>query len=160
MLSHAKFGGGPATTTGAAQPAGTDRVMNRTPPPRLRVLVADDNPAIGDALRALLESEPDIEVVAIALDAGEAVALVELLTPEVAVLDVRIPGGGGAWMAREIRRRVPRTRMMAFSAHSDTRSIAQMASAGVTEYLVKGSPNTEIVAAIRRLCANSANGTE
>ncbi|RSN54551.1 DNA-binding response regulator [Amycolatopsis sp. WAC 04182] len=124
------------------------------------MLVADDNPVIGDALRALLDSEPDIEVVAVALDAGEAVALAELLAPEVALLDVRIPGGGGAWMAREIRRRVPRTRLMAFSAHSDTRSIAQMASAGVTEYLVKGSPNTEIVAAIRRVCANSANGTE
>ncbi|MFD5094176.1 response regulator transcription factor [Amycolatopsis thailandensis] len=124
------------------------------------MLVADDNPVIGDALRALLETEPDIDVVAVALNAGEAVALAELLVPEVAVLDVRIPGGGGAWMAREIRRRVPQTRLLAFSAHSDTRSIAQMASAGVTEYLVKGSPNTEIVAAIRRLCANSANGTE
>ncbi|UUV31696.1 response regulator transcription factor [Amycolatopsis roodepoortensis] len=134
--------------------------MNRTPPPRLRVLVADDNPVIGDALRALLDSEPDIEVVAVAVDAGEAVALAELLVPEVALLDVRIPGGGGAWMAREIRRRVPHTRLMAFSAHSDTRSIAQMASAGVTEYLVKGSPNTEIVAAIRRVCASGANGTE
>lgn len=160
MLSHAKFGGGPATTTGTADRAGSDRVMNRTPPPRLRVLVADDNPVIGDALRALLESEPDIEVVAVAVDAGEAVALAELLVPEVALLDVRIPGGGGAWMAREIRRRVPHTRLMAFSAHSDTRSIAQMASAGVTEYLVKGSPNTEIVAAIRRVCASGANGTE
>lgn len=154
------FGGGPATTTGVAESAGTDWVMNRTPPPRLRVLVADDNPVIGDALRALLETEPDIDVVAIALNAGEAVALAELLVPEVAVLDVRIPGGGGAWMATEIRRRVPRIRMMAFSAHSDRRSIAQMASAGVTEYIVKGSPNTEIVAAIRRLYASSANGTE
>ncbi|MGY6652564.1 response regulator [Amycolatopsis sp. TRM77291] len=134
--------------------------MNRTPPSRLRVLVADDNPVIGDALRALLESEPDIEVVAVAVEAGEAVALAELLVPEVALLDVRIPGGGGAWMAREIRRRVPHTRLMAFSAHSDTRSIAQMASAGVTEYLVKGSPNSEIVAAIRRVCASGANGTE
>ncbi|WP_407925064.1 response regulator [Amycolatopsis pittospori] len=159
-MSHAMLGGGPATTSGAEDIAGTDWVMNRTPPPRLRVLVADDNPVIGDALRALLETEPDIEVVGIAVNAGEAVALAELLSPEVAVLDVRIPGGGGAWIAREIRKRVPRTRLMAFSAHSDTRSIAQMASAGVTEYLVKGSPNTEIVAAIRRLCANSANGTE
>ncbi len=154
------IGGGPATTTGAADPAGSDWAMNRTPPPRLRVLVADDNPVIGDALRALLETEPDIEVVAVAGNAGEAVELTELLSPEVAILDVRIPGGGGAWMAKEIRRRVPRTRLLAFSAHSDSRSIAQMASAGVTEYLVKGSPNTEIVAAIRRLCANSANGTE
>ncbi|MFC3454566.1 response regulator [Amycolatopsis speibonae] len=134
--------------------------MKRRSPFRLRVLVADDNPVIGDALRALLENEPDIEVVAVAMNAGEAVALAELLSPEVAVLDVRIPGGGGAWMASEIRRRAPRTRLVAFSAHSDTRSIAQMASVGVTEYLVKGSPNTEIVAAIRRLRPSSANGTE
>jgi DNA-binding NarL/FixJ family response regulator len=153
-------GGGPATTTGAADHAGTDWVMDRTPLSRLRVLVADDNPVIGDALRALLETEPDIEVVGIAMDAGEAVALAELLLPEVAVLDVRIPGGGGPWMARELRRRAPAIRLMAFSAHSDSRSIAQMASAGVTEYLVKGSPNTEIVAAIRRLCAKRGNGTK
>lgn len=152
-------GGGPATTTGAADHAGTDWVMDRTPYTTLRVLVADDNPVIGDALRALLETEPDIEVVGIAVDASEAVALAELLLPEVAVLDVRIPGGGGPWIARELRRRTPSTRLMAFSAHSDSRSIAQMASAGVTEYLVKGTPNKEIVAAIRRVCANHANGT-
>ncbi|MFE0021987.1 response regulator transcription factor [Amycolatopsis sp. NPDC059021] len=117
---------------------------------RLRVMIADDNPIVRDALQALLETEPDLDVVGVAGDAAEAVDLAERCAPEVAVLDVRIPGGG-AWMARELRRRVPGLGLMAFSAHSDSGSIAQMAAAGVTEYLVKGSPNTEIIAAIRRL---------
>ncbi|MFC4083816.1 response regulator [Amycolatopsis samaneae] len=120
------------------------------PHARLRVLIADDNPIVRDALRVLLETEPDLHVVAVAGDATEAVELAQRCAPEVAVLDVRIPGGG-AWMARELRHRVPGLKLMAFSAHSDSGSIAQMASAGVTEYLVKGSPNTEIIAAIRRL---------
>ncbi|MFD8492086.1 response regulator transcription factor [Amycolatopsis sp. NPDC059657] len=120
-------------------------------PARVRVLVADDNPIIGAALRVLLETEPDIEVVGVAADVDEALVLAERLSPAIAILDVRIPGGGGVRMARELPRRVPGIRLMAFSAHGDTRSIAQMASAGVTEYLVKGIANTEIIAAIRRL---------
>lgn len=116
----------------------------------LRVLIADDNAIIGAALRALLDTEPDMRVVGVAADAREAIDLAVRLAPTVAILDVRIPGGG-AWMARELRRRVPALRLMAFSAHSDPWSIAQMAAAGVTEYLVKGSANTEIVAAIRRV---------
>ena len=118
---------------------------------RLRVLIADDNPAIGEALRALLETEPDIDVLAVAADADEAIDLAHRHCPSVVVLDVRIPGGGGVRVARELRGLAPSMKLMAFSAHGDASSIAQMSSAGVTEYLVKGTPNAEIVAAIRRV---------
>ncbi|RZQ61357.1 response regulator [Amycolatopsis suaedae] len=115
------------------------------------VLIADDHPVIGAALCALLEPEPDLEVVGVAVDADEAISLAERHRPSVAVLDVRLPGGGGVRVARELRRRMPEVRLLAFSAHGDTGSIAQMTSAGVTEYLVKGTPNPEILAAIRRI---------
>jgi DNA-binding NarL/FixJ family response regulator len=118
---------------------------------QLRVLIADDNPIIGEALRALLETEPDIDVLAVAADADEAINLAHRHSPSVVVLDVRIPGGGGVRVARELRRWAPAMKLMAFSAHGDPSSIAQMTSAGVTEYLVKGTPNAEILAAIRRL---------
>jgi DNA-binding NarL/FixJ family response regulator len=120
-------------------------------PERLRVLIADDNPVIGEALRALLETEPDIDVLAVAADADEAIEMAHRHLPTVVVLDVRIPGGGGVRVARELSRSSPAMKLMAFSAHGDAGSIAQMASAGVSEYLVKGTPNAEIVAAIRRL---------
>ncbi|UOX91262.1 response regulator transcription factor [Amycolatopsis sp. FBCC-B4732] len=117
----------------------------------LRVLISDDDVMIRDVLREVLEEEPDIAVVAVAADADEAIRLAERHRPAVAVLDVRMPGGGGARAAREIARCSPGTAILAFSAYADRASIAGLAAAGVTEYLVKGAPNTAIVEAVRRL---------
>ena len=122
-----------------------------TPPARLRVLISDDDPMIRDALRDVLQAEPDLEVVAVAVDADEAIELTRAHVPAVAVLDVRMPGGGGQRAAREIRRLSPTTRIVAFSAYGDTGALEEMRRLGVTEYLRKGVPNTEIVAAVRRL---------
>lgn len=116
----------------------------------LRVLICDDDEMIRDALQEVLEQEPDIEVVAVAEDADEAIVLAERHAPAVAVLDVRMPGGGSR-AAREIVRRCPATRILAFSAYDDAGTVAEMRQAGVDEYLLKGVHNTEIVAAVRRL---------
>jgi DNA-binding NarL/FixJ family response regulator len=79
----------------------------------------------------------------------EAVALAEQHVPAVAVLDVRM-SGGGVTAACEILRRSPSTRILAFSAYQDAAAMQEMADAGAIEYLVKGIPNVEIVAAVRR----------
>ncbi|SDY44181.1 Response regulator receiver domain-containing protein [Amycolatopsis xylanica] len=118
---------------------------------RLRVLVSDDDPMIREALRDVLEAEPDFDVVATAGDTDEAIELTERLTPAVVVLDVRMPGGGGPRATREIRLRSPRTRILAFSAYSDLGMVREMKQLGAAEYLVKGVTNAEIVAAVRRL---------
>ncbi len=127
-----------------------------TPAPPVRVLISDDDPMIRDALREVLEAEPDIAVVAVAADADEAIALAVRHSPVVAVLDVRMPGGGPR-AAREILQRSPGTRVLAFSAYDDSGTVAEMAHAGTVEYLLKGTPNTEIVAAVRR--AAGTDGT-
>jgi DNA-binding NarL/FixJ family response regulator len=116
----------------------------------LRVLISDDDPMIRDALREVLEAEPDIAVVAVAGDADEAIELAVQYSPTVVVLDVRMPGGGGPRAAREILEFAPRTRILAFSAYDDSGTVAEMMRAGSVEYLLKGAPNTEIVAAVRR----------
>jgi DNA-binding NarL/FixJ family response regulator len=102
------------------------------------------------ALSEVLEAEADLHVVAAATDAEEAAALAEQHMPDVAVLDVRMPGGGGTHAAREIRTRSPRTRLLAFSAYDDTGAAAELKRLGVREYLIKGITNAEIVAAVRR----------
>jgi DNA-binding NarL/FixJ family response regulator len=117
---------------------------------QLRVLVADDDPMIRMALSEVLEAEADLHVVAAATDAEEAATLAEQHTPDVAVLDVRMPGGGGTHAAREIRTRSPRTQLLAFSAYDDTSVAAELKRLGVREYLIKGITNAEIVAAVRR----------
>jgi DNA-binding NarL/FixJ family response regulator len=117
---------------------------------RLTVLIGDDEPLIREVLCEVLEAEPDFEVVAVACDAHEAIRLAARHEPAVAILDVRMPGGGPL-AAEEIRRRSPGTRIMAFSAYGDVRSVDEMRRVGVTEYLLKGLPITDIVAAVRRL---------
>ena len=119
----------------------------------LRVLVADDDPMIRLALSEVLEAEADLRVVAIAEDAVQAVSLAEAHTPDVAVLDVRMPGGGGAHAAKEIRIRSPRTQLLAFSAYDDSGTVNELKRLGVREYLIKGVTNAEIVAAVRRVGA-------
>jgi DNA-binding NarL/FixJ family response regulator len=123
----------------------------------LSVLISDDDVMIRDVLKEVLESEDGIAVVAVAGDADEAIRLAERHRPAVAVLDVRMPGGGGARAAREIARCSPGTAILAFSAYADRASIAGLAAAGVTEYLVKGAPNSAIVEAVRRLGAQSSS---
>lgn len=126
--------------------------MSATPPGApLTVLVCDDDAMIREALRDVLDAEPDLRVVALAAGPAEAIDLAALHRPRVAVLDVRMAGGGGPHAAREIGVCSPTTRIMAFSAHGDAAAIREMRIAGVTEYLVKGVPNREIVAAVRRL---------
>lgn len=121
------------------------------PASSVRVLIVDDEPVIREALRALLEFEADMDVVGVATNAQEAIAMAELLEPNVTILDVRMPGGGGEHVAHELRRRAPQTKLLAFSAFGDRESIAMMRSLGVSAYLVKGVSNTEIVTTIRQL---------
>ncbi|RKT56249.1 response regulator [Saccharothrix australiensis] len=116
----------------------------------IRVLICDDDDLIGEALHEVLSAEPDLEVVAVARTAGEAAELAGKHAPDVVVLDVRMPGGG-IQVARALRERHPRTRVMGFSAYADPATIAEMRRAGVAEYLVKGVSNREIVEAVRRL---------
>jgi DNA-binding NarL/FixJ family response regulator len=116
----------------------------------VRVLVADDDPMIRMALSEVLEAEVDLHVVAVAEDARQAVSLAAEHVPDVAVLDVRMPGGGGRHAAREIRARCPRTQLLAFSAYDDSGTADELKRIGVREYLVKGATNAEIVAAVRR----------
>lgn len=115
------------------------------------MLISDDDEMIRAVLKEVLDEEPDIAVVAVAGDADEAIRLAGHHRPAVAVLDVRMPGGGGARAAREIARCSPDTAILAFSAYADRASMAALAAAGVTEYLVKGVPNVKIVEAVRRL---------
>lgn len=122
--------------------AGTDRLI--------RVLVADDDPGVLGALCDLLGAVPGMAVVARARDAGEAVELAARSLPDVAVLDVRMPGGGGPRATRDILGFSPGTRVVALSAHEDRGSVAEMIRAGALSYIVKGGPIDDIVATVER----------
>ena len=116
----------------------------------IRVLVAEDEPIVRRAILDVIGAFPSMQVVAIAGDAEEAVASAVRELPDVAVLDVRMPGGGGAHAAREIAAHAPQTKVVALSAHDDRESVASMLRAGALGYVVKGGGIDELVEAIER----------
>lgn len=117
----------------------------------LRVLVCDDDPAMSSVLRDLVQASSGLELVGVATDAESAAALAAETSPDVVLLDVRMPGGGGPMAARLIHDSVPEARLVAFSAHADRRIVLQMLRAGAVEYLVKGVDDLDaIIEAIRR----------
>ncbi|HEY3209625.1 MAG TPA: EAL domain-containing protein [Actinomycetota bacterium] len=116
---------------------------------RIRVLVADHDPDLREALIELIGKEGSLDLVGVAEDTGEAIELAERHRPEVALVDARMPGGGGARVARELRSRSADTRVIAVSAQEERATLLQLLAAGVAGYLVKGAPPEEILTAIR-----------
>lgn len=116
---------------------------------RLTVLIADDDPASRRVLVELFRDQPDLEVAGEARDAAEAADLAERLKPDLALLDVRMPGGGGSVAAREIAGRSPGTRIVAYSGHEDAEHVREMLRAGAVAYAVKNGSPTELFATIR-----------
>ena len=103
----------------------------------IRVVLAEDESLLRDALSAYLAMDADVELVGTAVDAATAVETVERLRPDVAIVDVRMPGGGPT-AARAITTRIPETSVIAFSAYDDEATKAEMLAAGASDYVVKG----------------------
>ena len=93
--------------------------------PQIRVLVADDDDHVRGALADIVRGEPSLALVALASDAEEAIDAAVREHPDVALVDVRMPGGGGPEAARMIRQRAPGTRVMALSASDDRATVLE-----------------------------------
>ena len=117
---------------------------------RIRVMIAEDESAVREALADLVDSDPDMDLVGTVKDAAEAIDVALREHPDVALVDVKMPAGGGAHAAREIRKRSPHTQVVALSAYEDRRTVLEMLRAGVVGYLVKGTSADEILYTIRR----------
>lgn len=117
---------------------------------RIAVLIADDEEAIRDALSDLIRTDATLEVAGVAADAREAADLAESARPDVALVDVRMPGGGVS-AVRAMRVRSPQTRILALSASGSPDTVLDMLRAGAIGYLVKGAMPAAILEAIHRV---------
>ncbi len=123
---------------------------------RATVIVADDDPSFLEALADLVASVPELEMVGSATDAEEAIQLARETHPTAAVVDVRMPRGGGARAASGIRECSPDTRIIACSAYEDRGIVLEMLRAGATGYLVKGAPANEVISKLLHIARGEA----
>ena len=116
----------------------------------IRVLIADDQKGVREALADLIEASDGMTVAAVAADADEAIAAALRVRPGIALVDVRMPGGGPK-ATRGILESCPHTRVLALSASGSRDTVLEMLQAGAAGYLVKGILPSEVIAGIRHL---------
>jgi DNA-binding NarL/FixJ family response regulator len=122
----------------------------------VRVVLADDHPVVRTGLTALLGTLPDVEVVGVAADGRQAVKEVVLLRPDVALLDLQMPGLDGFAATREIGRLAPKVGVLVLTMFDDDDSVFAAMRAGARGYVVKGAEQDEIGRAIRAVAAGEA----
>jgi CheY-like chemotaxis protein len=111
----------------------------------LSILLADDSEVVRAVLSRLVASDPRFHLAAAAADGDEAVAQAEARRPDLAVLDVRMPGGGGVETCRRIKACSPNTIVMALSASNSRLRRRQMLAAGAVDYVVKGDTDADLL---------------
>lgn len=115
----------------------------------LTILLADDHQILRQGLKAILQAVPDFRLVGEAADGPEAVRLADRLHPDVLVLDLMLPSLNGMEVARHVARRLPRTRVVILSMHSNEAYVVEALRAGATGYVLKEGGADELVRAIR-----------
>jgi DNA-binding NarL/FixJ family response regulator len=122
----------------------------------VRVFLLDDHEIVREGLRALMESQPDFEVVGEASTAEEALARIPPLAPDVAVLDVRLPDGNGVTVCRDVRAAQPEIRCLMLTSFADDEALFDAIMAGASGYVLKQIKGTDIVDAVRRVAAGES----
>ncbi len=120
-------------------------------PPRsrsLRVLIADDHGIVRSGLRALLECEEGIEVVAEAADGAEALEMAISEQPDLAILDVKMPNLSGLEATRQIHERAPDVAVLILSMHDEERYLFEALKAGASGYVLKRAADSDLIDAI------------
>lgn len=122
-------------------------------PERLRVVVADDHPLFREGVVHSFSFEPDIEVVGEASNAEEAVSLTTQLLPDLVVLDLGMPEGGGIAATGRIAASCPATAILILTVSADPDDLLQALKAGARGYVLKGVPAHGLIHAVRAVAA-------
>jgi DNA-binding NarL/FixJ family response regulator len=122
----------------------------------IRIILVDDHAILRQGTAELLRREPDLEVIGQAGDGQEAFDLVQELRPDIAVMDVRMPGMSGVEATRRIHELFPNVQVLVLTAHDDDQYVFSLLEAGACGYLLKSAPVAELVKAIRLVKAGES----
>ncbi len=116
---------------------------------KIKVLLADDQAILADGVKSVLTSCPDIEVVGIASDGFEAVALTEKMQPDVVLMDIRMPNMNGVIATQEIKRRFPNVKVLVLTTFDDSDYILNAINYGASGYLLKDTSASALIDAVK-----------
>jgi two-component system, NarL family, response regulator NreC len=119
----------------------------------VRVLIAEDHGTMREGLKLLFNNEPDMSVVGEAADGREAVRLALELLPDVAVMDISMPGWDGVKATRKLTETCPQVRVLALTRHGDNGFLTEILRAGAAGYVLKQSASAELISAVRAVAA-------
>lgn len=119
----------------------------------IRVLIAEDHRTVREGLEMILNAQPDIDVVGEAGDGQAAVEMAKALNPDIVIMDVSMPQLNGLKATRELQRLRPNVKVLTLTRHKDDGYLQQLLRAGVSGYVLKQSPSTELLHAIRVIAA-------
>lgn len=119
-----------------------------------RVLLADDHQLFREALRSLLEKEPQLEVVAETGDGIDVIRLTRETEPDIVCMDVSMPGLNGIETTRQVKATRPGVKVIALSAYCDQRYVLDMINAGALAYVTKAAAGVELLRAIESVSSN------
>lgn len=115
----------------------------------IRILLVDDQKLIRQGLKALLELDPEMDIIGSASDGQAAVEQVDMLNPDIALIDIQMPGMDGVTATRIISERFPATKTIVLSGYDDEEYLAEALRSGAKGYLLKDTPAEELVNVIR-----------
>ncbi len=124
---------------------------------QIRVVLADDHSFVRKGIRQILGKAPEIEIVGEGENGAEALSLVELLEPDVLLLDVEMPVMNGIQVARRLKETSTTVRVLVISAHDDRQYILEMLDCGVSGYLTKEEVPQNLVRAVREIAGGGEN---
>ena len=120
---------------------------------KISVVLVDDHTAVREAVRFMLEAEPDMSIVGEASDGNSGLATIARLRPDVAIVDLAMPGLPGLAVARELNKTAPRTAVLVFTMHKNTAYVIEAMRAGARGFVLKSARREQLVAAIRAVHA-------
>lgn len=125
-------------------------------PARITLLIADDHAIVREGLRALLQTDSRMTIVAEAVDGKQALELASRLKPQIILMDIFLPVINGIEATREITRKIPTSKVLIFSTASDSANVEAALQCGASGFLTKASPSREIFAGIGHAVSNSS----
>lgn len=120
---------------------------------KIRVLVADDQSILADGIKSVLNTCPDLEVVGVAKDGVEALAMVGELSPDVVLMDIRMPNMNGVIATQEIKRKSPETKVLILTTFDDSDYILNAINNGASGYLLKDTSSSALIDAVKNAYA-------